>query len=211
MEESTSTIKVTIPPNKGALAEWASDQKAFKGVPWGKAMMWIFLVSDTFVFSIFLISYMTVRFSTKVDWPNASEVFGLHVGHYNVPLLLIAIMTFILITSSGTMALAVKYGYEKNRKMCAYLMLATAVFGASFVGMQAFEWTKLIMEGVRPWENPFGAPQFGAIFFMITGFHGTHVTIGVIFYLLWQEKLGEVILTLEKEVSLLHKNLIMKQ
>ena len=188
MEESTSTIKVTIPPNKGALAEWASDQKAFKGVPWGKAMMWIFLVSDTFVFSIFLISYMTVRFSTKVDWPNASEVFGLHVGHYNVPLLLIAIMTFILITSSGTMALAVKYGYEKNRKICSILMLATAVLGASFVGMQAFEWTKLIMEGVRPWENPFGAPQFGAIFFMITGFHGTHVTIGVIFLFIMARK-----------------------
>jgi len=188
MEEPASTIKVTIPPNKGALAEWASDQKAFKGVPWGKAMMWIFLVSDTFIFSIFLISYMTVRFSTKVDWPNASEVFGLHVGHYNVPLLLIAIMTFILITSSGTMALAVKYGYEKNRKICSILMLATAVLGASFVGMQAFEWTKLIMEGVRPWENPFGAPQFGAIFFMITGFHGTHVTIGVIFLFIMARK-----------------------
>jgi cytochrome c oxidase subunit 3 len=188
MEESTSTIKVSVPPNKGAMAEWGSDQKAFKGVPWGKAMMWIFLVSDTFVFSIFLISYMTVRFSTKVDWPNASEVFGLHVGHYNVPLLLIAIMTFILITSSGTMALAVKYGYEKNRKVCAILMLATAILGASFVGMQAFEWTKLISEGVRPWENPFGAPQFGAIFFMITGFHGTHVSIGVIFLFIMARK-----------------------
>jgi len=181
MENSDTSVQITTPPDRGVVKEWASDQKAFKGVPWGKAMMWIFLVSDTFVFSIFLISYMTVRFSTKVEWPNASEVFGLHVGHYNVPLLLIAIMTFILITSSGTMALAVKYGYEKNKKMCGWLMLATAVLGASFVGMQAFEWTKLIHEGVRPWENPFGAPQFGAIFFMITGFHGTHVTIGVIF------------------------------
>ena len=181
MQNSDTSVQITTPPDRGVVKEWASDQKAFKGVPWGKAMMWIFLVSDTFVFSIFLISYMTVRFSTKVEWPNASEVFGLHVGHYNVPLLLIAIMTFILITSSGTMALAVKYGYEKNKKMCGWLMLATAVLGASFVGMQAFEWTKLIHEGVRPWENPFGAPQFGAIFFMITGFHGTHVTIGVIF------------------------------
>ena len=188
MEEVNTSVKVVIPPKKGVLKEWASDQKAFKGVPWGKAMMWIFLVSDTFVFSIFLISYMTVRFSTTVEWPNASEVFGLHVGHYNVPLLLIAIMTFILITSSGTMALAVKYGYERNRKMCGWLMLATAIFGASFVGMQAFEWTKLIMEGVRPWENPFGAPQFGAIFFMITGFHGTHVTIGVIFLFIMTRK-----------------------
>ena len=188
MEESTSTIKVITPPDRGAQAEWSSDQKAFKGVPWGKAMMWIFLVSDTFVFSIFLISYMTVRFSTKIDWPNTSEVFSLHVGHTSVPLLLIAIMTFILITSSGTMALAVKYGYEKNRKVSAILMLATAILGASFVGMQAFEWTKLIMEGVRPWENPFGAPQFGAIFFMVTGFHGTHVTIGVIFLFIMARK-----------------------
>ena len=192
MEESSSTQPITIPPhvkgNKGVAVDWSSDQKTFKGVPWGKAMMWIFLVSDTFVFSIFLISYMTVRFSTKVEWPNASEVFALHVGHVSVPLLLIAIMTFILITSSGTMALAVKYGYERNRKMCGWLMLATAIFGASFVGMQAFEWTKLIMEGVRPWENPFGAPQFGAIFFMITGFHGTHVTIGVIFLFIMTRK-----------------------
>ena len=67
-------------------------------------------------------------------------------------------------------------------------MLATAVLGATFVGMQAFEWTKLIMEGVRPWENPWGAAQFGSSFFMITGFHGTHVTIGVIFLIIIARK-----------------------
>ena len=49
--------------------------------------------------------------------------------------------------------------------------------------MQAFEWTKLIMEGVRPWGNPFGAAQFGSSFFMITGFHGLHVSAGVIYLL----------------------------
>ena len=189
MEEASPTVAVTTPPKTGAFKEWASDQKAFKGVPWGKAMMWIFLVSDTFVFSIFLISYMTVRFSTKAEWPNPSEVFALHVGHVSVPLLLIAIMTFILISSSGTMALAVKYGYERNRKMCAWLILATAVGGLTFVGMQAFEWTKLIFhEGIRPWSNPFGAAQFGSFFFMITGFHGTHVSIGVIFLFIFARK-----------------------
>ena len=62
-------------------------------------------------------------------------------------------------------------------------MVITALFGASFVGMQAFEWTKLISEGVRPWANPFGAPQFGSVFFMVTGFHGLHVSIGVIYLL----------------------------
>jgi cytochrome c oxidase subunit 3 len=131
---------------------------------------------------------MKGRASTVVDWPNPSEVFALHVGGVPVPLLLIAIMTFVLITSSGTMALAVKYGYERNRKKCAWLILATALGGLTFVGMQAFEWSKLIHEGVRPWENPFGAKQFGSYFFMITGFHGTHVSIGVIFLFIFARK-----------------------
>jgi cytochrome c oxidase subunit 3 len=173
------------PGLKGLTADWSSDQRAFKDVPWGKAMMWIFLLSDTFIFSCFLISYMKVRMTTTVPWPNSSEVFSLEMFGNNVPLLLIAIMTFILITSSGTMAMAVKFGYQKNRQVCFWLLVVTAMLGASFVGMQAFEWTKLIIdEGVRPWSNPMGAPQFGAVFFMVTGFHGTHVSIGVIFLII---------------------------
>ena len=173
---------------QGIVADWSSDQRAFKGVPWGKAMMWIFLLSDTFIFACFLISYMMVRMSTTEPWPNPSEVFALTIFGHHIPLILIAIMTFILISSSGTMAMAVKFGYEKNRKMTTILLLVTAMFGATFVGMQVFEWTKLIEEGVRPWGNPMGAAQFGASFFMITGFHGTHVTIGVIFLLIVARK-----------------------
>ena len=173
---------------QGVVADWSSDQRAFKRVPWGKAMMWIFLLSDTFIFTCFLTSYMTVRMSTVVPWPNPSEVFALTLFGHNIPLILIAIMTFILISSSGTMAMAVKFGYEKNKKMTAILLLVTAMFGASFVGMQAFEWTKLIEEGVRPWGNPMGASQFGSCFFMITGFHGFHVSVGVIFLLIVARK-----------------------
>ena len=170
---------------QGIVADWSSDQRAFKKVPWGKAMMWIFLLSDTFIFSCFLTSYMTVRMSTTVPWPNPSEVFALTIAGQHIPLILIAIMTFILISSSGTMAMAVKFGYEKNKKMTAFLLVVTALFGASFVGMQAFEWTKLIVEeGVRPWGNPMGAAQFGSSFFMITGFHGFHVSVGVIFLII---------------------------
>ena len=166
----------------GVVADWSSDQRAFKNVPWGKAMIWIFLLSDTFIFSCFLLSYMSVRISTTVPWPNPSEIFALSFGGEPIPLILIAIMTFILISSSGTMAMAVKFGYERNRKVSAMLMIATALFGVAFVSMQAFEWTKLIVdEGVRPWGNPYGAAQFGSTFFMITGFHGLHVSIGVLF------------------------------
>ncbi|PHS73854.1 MAG: bb3-type cytochrome oxidase subunit IV [Cycloclasticus sp.] len=173
----------------GVVSDWSSDQRAFKRVPWGKAMMWIFLLSDTFIFSIFLTSYMTVRMTTTVPWPNTSEVFALTVFGEHIPLILIAIMTFILISSSGTMAMAVKFGYEKKRKITTYLILATALFGASFVGMQVFEWSKLIFEeGVRPWGNPMGSAQFGAAFFMITGFHGFHVSVGVVLLLIVARK-----------------------
>ncbi|MFT5372979.1 MAG: cytochrome c oxidase subunit 3, partial [Lysobacterales bacterium] len=141
-----------------------------------------FLLSDTFIFSCFLIGYMKVRISATIPWPFPSEVFALSFGGDPIPLILIAIMTFVLITSSGTMALAVNYGYRKDKNKTMWLMLATAALGATFVGMQVFEWTKLIVdEGVRPWANPFGAPQFGATFFMITGFHGLHVSAGVIY------------------------------
>ena len=174
---------------KGMATDMGSDQTVFKGVNWGKAMMWIFLLSDTFIFSCFLISYMKVRASVVDEWPYPSEVFALNFMGVPVPLLLIAIMTFVLITSSGTMALAVKYGYEKNRKICGIFILLTAIGGSTFVGMQAFEWSKLIFhEGVRPWGNPYGAAQFGPFFFMITGFHGTHVSIGVIFLFIFARK-----------------------
>jgi cytochrome c oxidase subunit 3 len=186
----TSTAEAPIKPPRWhtIAADWSSDQRAFKNVSWGKVMMWIFLLSDTFIFSCFLISYMTVRMSTTVPWPNPSEVFALEIGGTSIPLILIAIMTFILISSSGTMAMAVNFGYRRDRVKTAALMLATAAFGATFVGMQAFEWTKLIREGVRPWGNPWGAMQFGSSFFMITGFHGTHVTIGVIFLVIMARK-----------------------
>src|SRR3954468_9636086 len=141
---------------RGIVADWSSDQRAFKSASWGKVMMWIFLLSDTFIFSCFLLSYITVRMSTTVPWPNPSEVFALEIGGKPVPLLLIAVMTFDLISSSGTMAKAVNYGYRRDRGKTVALILATAFFGASFVGMQAFEWTKLIREGVRPWSNPWG-------------------------------------------------------
>jgi cytochrome c oxidase subunit 3 len=156
----------------GVAADWSGDKQVFP-VPWGKAMMWIFLLSDTFIFTCFLTSYMNVRMSTTATWPDPSKVFSLNIAGHDIPLLLIAIMT---------MAMAVNYGYRRNRTKTTFLMLATAALGATFVSMQAFEWTKLIVhEGVRPWGNPMGAPQFGSAFFMITGFHGLHVSAGVVY------------------------------
>jgi len=111
----------------GVAADWSGDKQAFP-VPWGKVMMWIFLLSDTFIFSCFLTSYMNVRMSTTATWPDPSKVFELEIFGHPVPLLLIAIMTMVLITSSGTMALAVNYGYRRDRARTTALMLATAAW-----------------------------------------------------------------------------------
>ncbi|MCY4420772.1 MAG: heme-copper oxidase subunit III family protein [Gammaproteobacteria bacterium] len=181
MAQSTADVVAANDVVTDLVSDWSAEKEVFK-VHWGKAMMWIFLLSDTFIFTSFLTGYMKVRISSTVPWPNSSEIFALSFGGDPIPLILIAIMTFVLITSSGTMALAVNYGYRKDRMKAAVLLLITAGFGLMFVGMQAFEWTKLIVdEGVRPWGNPFGAAQFGASFFMITGFHGLHVSGGVIY------------------------------
>src|SRR5258706_2515715 len=105
---------------RSLVADWSADKEAFK-VPWGKAMMWIFLLSDTFIFSCFLTGYMTVRISSTIPWPNPSLVFSLKIGAAEVPLLLIAIMTFVLISSSGTMAMAVNFAYRRERVRAAIL------------------------------------------------------------------------------------------
>ena len=76
MNRESSAALPAVPEVQGVTADWSADKQA---VPWGKAMMWIFLLSDTFIFSCFLISYMNVRMSTTSGWPNPSEVFSLTV------------------------------------------------------------------------------------------------------------------------------------
>ncbi len=112
---------------QGIAADWSSDQRAFKNVSWGKAMMWIFLLSDTFVFSCFLLS---LHDGANVDDRAVAESErGLRAARsagQHIPLILIAIMTFVLISSSGTMAMAVNFGYRRDRAKTAALMLVTA-------------------------------------------------------------------------------------
>ena len=181
MTEKTDINKGAVAETwDGMVADWSADKETF-AMPWGKLMMWIFLLGDTFIFGIFLVGYMVARMSAVDPWPSTEEIFTMTMFGHDFPLLLIAIMTFILITSSGTMAMAVNYGYRGARKKAVMFMTATAVLGAVFLGMQVFEWSQLIFYyGIRPWGNDFGAAQFGAVFFMITGFHGLHVLGGVV-------------------------------
>lgn len=182
MSQAKDAMAVHAPRQgmSGIIADWSQDRRVFP-MGWGKAMIWIFIISDIFVFGAFLSAYAAVRLAATEPWPDTSKVFALTVGGVEVPLLLIAIMTFILISSSGTMAMAVNFGHRGDRAKTALMLGITVILGLTFLGMQVYEWSSLLGSGFRPYGNPAGASQFGASFFMLTGFHGLHVTVGLIY------------------------------
>ena len=140
------------------------------GTSWRKVMMWWFIVTDGLLFAGFLASYGYARL-LAFTWPDQSMVFSLKY---------IAVMTFVLISSSATMATAVELAEHGNRARAMRFVLLTALGGLVFLGMQAYEWTHLIGEGAGLTRNPWGDASFGSYFFLLTGFHGTHVLTGVI-------------------------------
>jgi cytochrome c oxidase subunit 3 len=89
-------------------------------------------------------------------------------------------MTFVLISSSATMASAVQAAREGRLDAASRFVLLTLGGGVIFLGMQAYEWAHLIEQGARLTVNPWGDPAFGAYFFLLTGFHGSHVLTGAI-------------------------------
>jgi cytochrome c oxidase subunit 3 len=155
-------------------AHWGGGAAPF-GASWQKTMMWIFIITDGLLFSGLLCGYAFLRMASPVPWPKQSEVFS-------IPF--IALMTFILITSSMTMGTAVTAARLGDRKRALTNLIFTIVGGAAFLGCQAYEWTHLIHQGARLTGNPWGAPQFGASFFVLTGFHGSHVLSGLVILLI---------------------------
>jgi cytochrome c oxidase subunit 3 len=155
-------------------AHWGGGAAPF-GASWQKTMMWIFIVTDALLFSGLLCGYAFLRMASPIPWPRQSEVFS-------IPF--IALMTFILITSSAFMGSAVTAARLGDRKKTILNLALTLVGGTAFLGCQAIEWGHLIHEGARLVSNPWGAPQFGQAFFVLTGFHGSHVLSGLIILLI---------------------------
>jgi heme/copper-type cytochrome/quinol oxidase subunit 3 len=140
----------------------------------GKLGMWLFLIGDAMSFGGLLAAYGAIRASAPT-WAPPSEILG-------IPLT--AFMTFLLICSSLTMVKALESIQNGNQsRMCTFLGL-TVLGGLIFLGLQAYEWTHLITHGLTLTTLPHGmsgSTLFGPTFFAITGFHGAHVTGGVIY------------------------------
>jgi len=138
---------------------------------WGKLGMWMFLAADAMSFGALLAGYGALR-AGSTDWPVPANVLGIQ---------LTAFMTFLLICSSVTMVLALA-GIQRGDMVALKKFLALTICGGLlFLGMQAYEWTHLINAGLGLTGNKWGASLFGTTFFCITGFHGAHVTGGVIY------------------------------
>ena len=138
---------------------------------WGKLGMWVFLAGDAMSFGALLAGYGAIR-AGSTDWPVPSNILG-------IPLT--AFMTFLLICSSVTMVMALSAIRHGNAKRMRNFLLLTILGGVVFLGCQAYEWTHLIHAGLGLVSNPFGNHLFGTTFFAITGFHGAHVTGGVVY------------------------------
>jgi cytochrome c oxidase subunit 3 len=137
-------------------------------VPTKKLAMWLFIIADTMTFAACLVAYGFLRNGTA-DWPRPFHSIT------NV-----AIMTFILLTSSLTMLIGLRSARTGDKAGAFRWTMITAVLGILFAYLHIREWSGLIGEGMTMFKNPWGTGLFGASFFSITGLHLTHVVSGVV-------------------------------
>jgi len=143
------------------------NEQPFGDLPIQKFLMWLFLASEVMFFTGLIVAYVVLRFNSA-HWEIPEEL--------NVPL--VAANTFFLICSSVTMVLALDNFERAQHQRGRNFLIATMALGILFLSIQAVEWTELIVHGILP-----STSLFGATFFTLTGFHGAHVTGGVLWIL----------------------------
>jgi cytochrome c oxidase subunit 3 len=138
---------------------------------WGKLGMWLFLAGDAMSFGCLIVGYGILRHASA-KWPVPADVLGIN---------LTALMTFVLIVSSVTMVLSLSAIQHGDLKKFKKFMSLTILGGVFFLGCQAYEWTHLISHVLPQHNLSFSKDLFATTFFVLTGFHGMHVTGGVIY------------------------------
>ena len=147
------------------------------GVVHGKLGMWTFLVMDAMTFAGFLAGYARLRWGVgsgvDIPWPYPYDTFG------QVGIQLTAFNTFVLVCSSVSMVHSLSAALKGKMDVAQKWMIATILGGLFFLGVQGFEWTHLIKDIF--FTGAITNPNFAATFFCLTGFHGCHVAVGVIY------------------------------
>ena len=167
------------------------------GLDHRKLLIWAFLASECFFFGSLLATYLVYRNSSLVG-PFPEEIFDIPVT---------SVSTFVLLTSSLAMVLALAAIRRGDQRGAKVWLFTTAILGLTFLGFQGFEFYEFgnhervmpctpglqveeCLMGATEYPEPYGlTPRtniFGSTFFVLTGFHGAHVTVGVIWLLsLW--------------------------
>jgi cytochrome c oxidase subunit III len=136
-------------------------------IPTKKLAMWLFIIADTMTFAACLVAYGFLRNATP-DWPRPFH-----------SIVNLAVMTFVLLTSSLTMLIGVQAARAGNKTGAFRWTMITALAGIVFAVLHIREWLGLIGEGMTLFKNPWGTGLFGSAFFSVTGLHITHVIAGI--------------------------------
>ncbi len=136
-----------------------------------KMLMWVFLGSDCLFFGSLIATYMVYR-GQSLTGPYPINIIDIPIT---------TISTFVLLMSSFAMVQALAATNANDQRGIKIWLLATALLGSVFIGFQVYEFNLFKNEGLT-----LGTNLFGATFFTLTGFHGAHVTLGIIWLLaLW--------------------------
>ena len=138
------------------------------GISNEKLAMWLFLGSDCLLFGALISTYLLLR-HRSVTGPGPEDVF-------DIPFT--SVSSFVLLFSSLTMAMAVGAIHRGEERRCRTFLVTTAMLGALFIAGQVYEFTSFVKEGLGYTTN-----IFGSAFYTLTGFHGVHVSVGIVFLL----------------------------
>ncbi len=146
----------------------AEHEPTTTGLNHRKLLMWAFLGSDCMFFGTLIATYLVYK-NKSLTGPMPIDVFDIPVT---------SVSTFVLLMSSMSMVMAYAWLMRGNLKAFRIWMASTAIMGATFLAFQTFEFYDFVQHGLTPRTN-----LFGTTFFTLTGFHGAHVTLGVVWLL----------------------------